>query len=300
MSVASNKSNPGPILASDSYYNSNTLYNEKLDPNHVDVPENDVSIMGQLVRSVASLVGGCFSPQRLIVVFRLLKALTFCCLCASIVAECMYLFFVELQVSHDVLKKIGGTRDEVLRLYGIGLAFFAIFIELDMTVVDKYYPFMKGFLLRSGFLFFITTLGGTSPIIGYENSLFSKYRNYDDDGYTEYTSDSALISNEVPGSAVAFQATTTFFLFICAATYFCMGILCLDRFTSDAFLSEDDPASGGLPMPSETRSTSHNHGHASSSHGHGNASNNLDISVADSNDESYAIEYYGSQKNAGR
>lgn len=284
LSMNSNKNNPGPILASDSYYNSNTLYNEKLDPTHVDVPENDESIMGQLVRFVAALVGGCFSPQRLIVIFRLLKALTFCSLAATIVSETMYLFFVELQVSSDVLKKIGGTRDQVLRLYGIILAFFCIFIELDMTVVDKYYPFMKAFLPRSCFLFFVTTLCGTSPIIGYENSLFSKYRNYDDDG-AAYAEDAALISNEVPGTAVAFQATTTFFLFSTATAYFFMGILCLDRFTSDAFLSEDDPSSG-LPNhvgdPGRQRSS-------------GNSVSNMDISVADSAEGSYAIEYYSNK-----
>jgi len=277
MSVLSSKSNPGPILASDSYYNSNTLYNDKLDPNHVDVPENDESIMGQLVRFVAAMVGGCFSPQRLIVVFRLLKALTFCSLAATVVSESMYLFFVELQVSQDVLKKIGGTRDQVLRLYGIILAFFCIFIELDMTVVDKYYPFMKAFLPRSCLLFFVTTLCGTTPIIGYENSLFN-YRSYDDDAANYNAEDSALISNEVPGSAVAFQATTTFFLFCTAAAYFFMGILCLDRFTSDAFLSEEDPASG---LPNQV----HNPNRQASD-------NNMDISIADSAEGSYAIEYY--------
>lgn len=245
------KSNPGPILASDSYYNTNTVYKEKLDIEHVDVPPNDESVMGQLVRGVTSLVGGLFSPKRLIVVFRLLKFITFCCLCLTIAAELIYLFFVELRVSSAVLQKLGGTRDEVIRVYGIILAFLAIFIELDMTVVDTHYPFMKGFLARSMLLLFVTTISGTTPIIGYENRLFSKYRsssNYDDDGYvSQYlynNKDSALIKNEVPGSAVAFQATTTFFLFISACVYFIMGLLCLDRFTSDAFLSDEDPASG--------------------------------------------------------
>jgi len=274
-------SNPGPILASDSYYNSNTAYKEKLDIDHVDVPANDESVMGQLVRGVTGLVGGLFSPKRLIVVFRLLKALTFCCLCLTIAAEMIYLFFVELQVSSDVLKKLGGTRDEVLRVYGIGLALLAIFIELDMTVVDTHYPFMKGFLARSLLLMFVTTISGTTPIIGYENRLFSKYQNsnsYDDDGYvSEYlynTEDSALIANEVPGSAVAFQATTTFFLFIIACVYFLMGLLCLDRFTSDAFLSNEDPASGTA---------------ISSAKGYGDNARNM--SINDDGDGSFDIEY---------
>jgi len=281
MSIIStkSKSDPGPILASDSYYNSNTTYNDKLDIQHVDVPPNDESVMGQLVRGVTSLIGGLFSPKRLIVVFRLLKALTFCCLCLTVTAELIYLFFVELQVSSDVLKKIGGTRDEVLRVYGIGLAFLAIFIELDMTIVDTHYPFMKGFLPRSMLLLFVTTISGTTPIIGYENRLFSKYRTntYDDDGYvSQYlynTEDTALIANEVPGSAVAFQATTTFFLFISACVYFFMGLLCLDRFTSDAFLSSDDPASGTIVMNDKNQQR---------------GGTNLDISDADG---SFDIEY---------
>lgn len=280
MSIIStkSKSDPGPILASDSYYNSNTTYNDKLDILHVDVPANDESVMGQLVRGVTSLIGGLFSPKRLIVVFRLLKALTFCCLCLTVAAELIYLFFVELQVSHDVLKKIGGTRDEVLRVYGIGLAFLAIFIELDMTIVDTHYPFMKGFLPRSMLLLFVTTISGTTPIIGYENRLFSKYRTttYDDDGYvSQYlynTEDTALIANEVPGSAVAFQATTTFFLFLSACVYFFMGILCLDRFTSDAFLSSDNPASGTMIMTDKNE----------------RSGGNLDITDADG---SFDIEY---------
>jgi len=239
-----------PIVASDSYYNSNTNYNEKLDPQHLDIDVNDESVGARLVRGIASLVGGLFSPKRLIIVFRLLKALTFCCLCLTIAAELIYLFVVELQVSSDVSKKIGGLRDTVLRFYGVALAVFAIFVELEMQIVDNNCPLMKSYIPRSLLLLFITTISGTSPIIGYENRLFSQYRNkkYDDDqvsgSYLYYTEENALISNEVPGSAVAFQAATTFFLFISACVYFFMGIMCLDRFTSHAFLSSDDPVSG--------------------------------------------------------
>jgi len=227
MSTVSSKNriNPDPILASDSYYNTNTIYNEKINTKYVDVSENDISIMGQLVKSVTSLVGGLFSPKRLIVVFRLLKALTFCCLCLTVTAELIYLFIVEFQVTDDVLKKIGGTRDELLRIYGIGLALSAIFIELDMTIVDIHYPYMRAFLPRSMLLMFVTAISGVTPIIGYEN--------------LDNTDDGVLIANEVPRNAVAFQVTTNFFLFLSACIYFFMGILCLDRFTCDAFLSND-------------------------------------------------------------
>jgi len=238
-----------PIVASDSYYNSNSNYNEKLDPQHLDIAPNDESMCASLIRGVASIVGGLFSPKRLIVVFRLLKALTFCCLCLTISAELIYLFVVELQVSSDVSKKIGGLRDTILRFYGVALAVVAIFVELEMKIVDNNCPMMKSYIPRSMLLLFITTVSGTSPIIGYENRLFSKYRNkqYDDDensGYMYYNTDNSLIADEVPGSAVAFQAATTFFLFISACLYFIMGIMCLDRFTSNAFLSNEDQVSG--------------------------------------------------------
>jgi len=248
--MATKTDRESPIVASDSYYNSNSNYNEKLDPQHLDINPNDESVGAQLIRGIASLVGGLFSPKRLIVVFRLLKALTFCCLCLTIAAELIYLFVVALQVSSDVSKKIGGLRDTILRFYGVALAVVAIFVELEMKIVDNNCPMMKSYIPRSLLLLFITTVSGTTPIIGYENRLFSKYRNrkYDDDevssSYLYYTEDNALIANEVPGSAVAFQAATTFILFITACLYFIMGIMCLDRFTSDAFLSNDDPVSG--------------------------------------------------------
>jgi len=259
-SVCSSRSHPGPTLASDEYYNNTTTYNPKLDARHVDVPDNDESIMGQLVKFITSLIGGCFSPQHLIVVFRVLKAFTFCCLCAVIVSESIFLFLVEVRVSSDVLKQLGGTRDQVIRVYGIFLAFVAMFIELDMSIVDKYYYFMKAFLPRSCLLFFVTCLSGVNPIIGYEKSILGNLRSYDDDGgqyggqYYGYGGNNynanaeeetpASISSEVSGSAVAFQATTTFFLFICASAYFVMGIMCLDRFTSDAFLADEAGFSG--------------------------------------------------------
>jgi len=268
-SVCSTRSNPGPTLASDEYYNNATTYNDKLNPRHVDVAEDDESIMGQLVKFITSLIGGCFSPQFLIVVFRLLKAFTFCCLCAVIISECIFVFLVEVRVSSDILKKLGGTRDQVIRVYGIFLAFVAMFIELDMSIVDKYYYFMKSFLPRSCLLFFVTFLSGVNPIIGYEKSVLGNLRNYDDDdgganyygnnndnnyyaGGSTQDETSALISSEVGGGAVAFQATTTFFLFICASAYFVMGIMCLDRFTSDAFLA-DDAGFGGTEQSSPSK-----------------------------------------------
>ena len=142
------KSNHGPILASDSYYNTNTVYKEKLDIEHVDVPPNDESVMGQLVRGVTSLVGGLFSPKCLIVVFRLLKFLTFCCRCLTIATELIYLFFVKLQVSSAVLQKLGETRDEVIRVYDIVLAFLAIFIGELLFIKTERRITTDGFMLR--------------------------------------------------------------------------------------------------------------------------------------------------------
>lgn len=239
-----------PIRASDAYYNSKTIYNEKIDPIYVDVPETDESTMGRLVRGMASILGGCFSPKNLIAIFRFLKAWTFCCPFCTVVTELIYIFSVELQVSKDVLNKLGGGRDELLRVYGILLATFAIFIELDMTVIDNNCPSMKFFIPRSCLLFFITTLSGTSPIIGYETYIINNLRSiigttnqkyaynaYDDDSHA----DMEYIRNEVAGMPVAFQAVSAFFLFISACLYLLLGLLCFDRYTSDAFIKDDRP-----------------------------------------------------------
>jgi hypothetical protein len=162
---------------------------------------------------------------------------------------------VEINTSDVTDIKLGGTRDHVLRLYAIGLSAMAILIELDVTLTNRWLPGFKGFIPRSLLLYFISTLTATPPIIRYDHQQYVAhkkkygYYNYnyaDDDNKNQknyYSSSQSWISEEVPGSAVVFQNSMAFFLFVTACVYGVLGLLCLDRFTSRAFLSNDDPVS---------------------------------------------------------
>ena len=71
-STATNRSDPTPTVAAEEYYNNATSYKTKLDPQHVNVPNDDDTVIGQFVKFITSLTGGCFSQQALIILFRLL------------------------------------------------------------------------------------------------------------------------------------------------------------------------------------------------------------------------------------
>lgn len=239
-----------PILSASSFHGN---FNRELDPSHIDVDENDDSCCATVTRGMTNFVSKIFRPRQIIVVLRLLKAMTFCCLCLTIAADLLFVFFVEFTVSDDISMRLGGWRDRVIRLYGVVLAILAVLVELDMKVISQSVPGLKGFLPRSMLLLFVAALSTVSPMIRYErlqqkqNQKNGYYNNYynDDDG-------SSLIADEVPGSAVMFQWVTSFFLFASACIYFILGLLCFDRFTSQAFLSEEDPVSAtAIQIPRE-------------------------------------------------
>ncbi len=143
---------------------------------------------------------------------------------------------MEISVSKDVSIKLGGFRDRVNRLYGVGLAVLAVLVELDMQVVNDHFVGLKPFLVRSFLLLFVASLSASSPMIGYErkqyrqyfrynknngysNNNYNKNYNYDDGGDDDNDGDDYMSSNfsymirdEVPGSAVAFQSITSFIL----------------------------------------------------------------------------------------
>jgi len=229
-----------PVPSANSFQ---TNYNDRLDAKHIDVDPVDQSCIASTIRVITRFVGGIFSPRQVMVVLRLLKALTFCCLMLSIAAELIYIFFIQITVSGEVRQKLGGFRDMIIRIYGVAFAVVAILVELDMTFVNNRIPVLKSFIPRSLMIFLVTQMSAASPIIGYEHRLFrNQNKEYDDDannGY--YAQDNAIISEEVPSSVVAFQSVTTFFLFTSTLTYFFLGLLCLDRFTPEAFTSNNDP-----------------------------------------------------------
>lgn len=220
-------------------------FNKRLDPRHLDIPEEDKSCHAEVVRKVANGVSKIFRPRQVIVLLRLLKALTFCTLALSMIADIMFIFFVEVSVSNDVNIKLGGIRDMICRLYGVGLAGLATMIELDMTIANVHFSGLKPFLPRSFLLLFVATLSATSPMIAYERKQWRQYSKYNDDDMG-MAYDNVLIKEEVPGSAVAFQAITSFVLYLSAIAYFILGLLCVDRFTAPAFVTDDDQVAAAV------------------------------------------------------
>mmetsp|Transcript_17573 Transcript_17573/g.33327 ORF Transcript_17573/g.33327 Transcript_17573/m.33327 type:complete len:304 (-) Transcript_17573:189-1100(-) len=231
-------------------------FNKRLDPTKLDIPEHDTSFGAGVIRKMTFFVSHILRPRQVIVLLRLLKALTFCTLCLTIISDLMFIFYVEISLSRDVGIKLGGLRDRVIRLYGTVLAFIAVLVELDMKVASTNFSGLKPFIIKSFMLFFVATISGASPMIGYERKLArQKNKNYNaygynnDDAYAYNQNNqqaSHYIKDEVPGSAVAFQAITSFILAGCACAYLILGILCLDRFTARAFLADDDQVAAAI------------------------------------------------------
>jgi len=214
-----------PIISANSYYNEDTAYNEKLDSVHVDIPGNEDSVKAELVMIISSKVGSLISPKFLIVLFRIQKALTSFCLLLTIIAELVWLV-VMMIIGEDLFNIIGGRRDAVLRVFGVVLAVLSFLIEQDVMIVD-YVPIMKLFLMRFLSISFISVLACTHTVIGLGL------------GFGFLNGDGVLVLSGFYGFAVLFQAGVSHALSLCSFTYLIMGLLCLDRFTADAFLAEE-------------------------------------------------------------
>ncbi len=126
-----------------------------------------------------------------------------------------------MHLSRDVDMKLGGTRDKIMRVYGIGIAILAVSVELDIKGVIRHMGGLKPFLIRSMMLLYVATVSGTSPMIRYEarQSRNNRYANYNgddnaNDAYNQYNkyNQANYIRDEVPGSIVAFQSMTSFFM----------------------------------------------------------------------------------------
>lgn len=250
------------MTSSSSYHGRS--FNKRLDPSQLDIDDNDTSCCAEVTRTITQFVSRIFKPRQVIVLLRLLKALTFCTLILTIIADLMFCFYVEFHVSRDVSIKLGGHRETLNRLYGVSLAVLAVFVELDMHIVNKHFVGLKPFVARSILYLFVASLSSVSPMIAYERRLIRQYRkqsrnyNYDyygDDKYgymnNNYNQNSNCaveypIKNELPGSATAFQSITSFVLFGCACAYMLLGLLCLDRFTAKAFLADEDQVAAAV------------------------------------------------------
>eukprot|EP00548_Thalassiothrix_antarctica_P008238 CAMPEP_0194154566 /NCGR_PEP_ID=MMETSP0152-20130528/61193_1 /TAXON_ID=1049557 /ORGANISM="Thalassiothrix antarctica, Strain L6-D1" /LENGTH=169 /DNA_ID=CAMNT_0038860761 /DNA_START=469 /DNA_END=978 /DNA_ORIENTATION=+ len=136
----------------------------------------------------------------------------------------------------------------------------AIMIELDFQQGTKHFIGFKSFIPRAFLLFFIATITASSPlhqssdmdVSNNSNSAnYSDDKYYDDkqqydDYYNTYddyyqnmtrTYTDKQVTNEIPSSTVIFQMVTAFTLGICGLCYLILGLFCVDRLRSKAYVS---------------------------------------------------------------
>ena len=115
-----------------------TSLNDRLDTNYVDLGGKDEESYGaQYTRAVTGFVGEFVTPRQLLVVLRVLRALTFVFLIFTLVADLMYIIFLEILATSEVRDIVGGRRDMIIRVYGLFLAAVAIAIEIDVAWIVK-------------------------------------------------------------------------------------------------------------------------------------------------------------------
>jgi hypothetical protein len=184
-----------------------TSLNDRLNTDYVNVAGDDSSINAQVTRTICGFVGTFATPRELLVILRILKAITFCFLILTVAANLMYIIFLELLATKEVKVIAGGSRDLIIRIYGLFLSVIAICIELDyVDVVKSFYGF-KGFIPRALLLFFISAITGAHPLHGAEAA-----RGDDDAVYDDVVDDDIYTTSDIPGSAVVFQMVTSFIL----------------------------------------------------------------------------------------
>uniref|UniRef100_A0A7R9ZUN9 Uncharacterized protein n=1 Tax=Pseudo-nitzschia arenysensis TaxID=697910 RepID=A0A7R9ZUN9_9STRA len=227
-----------------------TSLNDRLDTSYVDLGSETDSYGARYTKTVTGFVGEFVTPRQLLVIIRIMKAVTFVFLILTLAANIMYITFLEVLATREVRDIVGGRRDMIIRVYGLFLSAVAIAIEVDVAVVVKGLNGFKGFMARSFLIFFVSAITGANPLyIEERNQIVNNQNNnyYDDD----YANAAANSIPDIPMSVVNFQRVTSFFLGLCAIAYFISGVLCFDRFTSKAYLSSNDPlVSTAIPQPS--------------------------------------------------
>lgn len=142
-----------------------TSLNERLNVDFVDLGGADeAGIHAQATKAVTGLVGDCVTPRQLLIVLRVLKAITLCFLILTLAADLMYIVFLEILATREVRDIVGGRRDMIIRVYGLFLACVAIAIEVDVAWVVKSFYGFKGFVARAALLFFIAAITGAHPL----------------------------------------------------------------------------------------------------------------------------------------
>lgn len=226
--------------------NRTTSLNERLNTDYVDFGAADEGTLGgKITRAITGFVGDFVTPRQLLIVLRILKAVTFCFLILTLAADMMYVIFLEVLATGEVRDIVGGRRDMIIRVYGLFLAGVAIAIEIDVAWAVKSFYGFKGFIARAFLLFFVAAITGAHPL--HEDQLYkdrsgaqNNYSNnnnaaayddanaaaagddanaaYDDaagavvydDFYYDVFEKSTL--TEIPDSVIVFQMVTSFIL----------------------------------------------------------------------------------------
>ena len=114
-----------------------TSLNERLDTNYVDLGAEEDSYGARYTKTVTGFVGDFVTPRQLLVLIRILKAVTFVFLILTFAANVMYITFLEILATREVRDIVGGRRDMIIRVYGLFLSGVAIAIEVDVAWVVK-------------------------------------------------------------------------------------------------------------------------------------------------------------------
>jgi hypothetical protein len=208
--------------------------NHRLITRFIDVSSHDDSCGAHVIRMVTYGVGQCITPKQMLSILRVLKASTFSFLVLTILADIMYMVFLEIIPNNEALKEmVGGVRDTIIRVYGIILAFIALCIELDYLPVVKAFSCLKRFFFRGIFMFLIAVMTSSHPTMqrfssdsndrsssAYQASSGSSYAGANDDASGDdsvsssnnnnsYISGKQYAELEYPTSAVNFQLVTS-------------------------------------------------------------------------------------------
>ena len=208
----------------------NASLNETLQTQYLDLDDDDDSFYANITRSISTRVGACCKPKQVLGLLRVLKAITLSFLILNILANLTYIV-VELAASEEVKLVAGGSRDLMLRLYGLGFSFLGLAVELDYAKVVRKFSGLKGFLPRALLYFFIAQITFSQPSAHTSSSSSdqdsSNAVSYDDDANDDAAAgDDAAAANDdgysaavvsssqpqMPSSAVGFQRVTSFVL----------------------------------------------------------------------------------------
>jgi hypothetical protein len=188
--------------------------NDTIDTTYINVPADDNSIYAKITRLVLSCTSRLFTPRQVLIIIRALQTLTFAVLVFTVIADLMYIFFVTLVASDEVNAKVGGTRDCIIRIYGLAMTVMALLIEFDATPCLKYFSGLRGYVPRSLLLFFIATITSPNPL--HAEYAFNRNNEEDDGIYDDYYQEDdqydEQVTNEIPGSTVRFQMVISFLL----------------------------------------------------------------------------------------